>query len=133
MPKRKKTNAEKAIAAAERILPGRPYSDGTRDKRWQAMIRIGDHIQSDPELIWPFVLQWGSYKDEDLRAAVATILLEHLLEHLLEYHFDLIFPRVRTAAHSNSYFAKTFQLCAKFGQAEEKARAMRFDRLKESL
>jgi hypothetical protein len=32
------------------------------------------------------VLKWGSHEDEDVRAAIATCLLEHLLE----YHFKLL-------------------------------------------
>jgi hypothetical protein len=115
-----------AIAAAEKILPGHEVSDVTEDPRWQAIVKISDFIPQEPEAIWPFVLKWGSSKwDDDLRAAIATVLLEHLLE----YHFDLLFPRIEIAARSNVWFGKTTSLCWKFGQSKEPTRAARFDRL----
>ena len=118
-----------AIASAEKILPGNTAPEGEQDARWQALIAIGEYAQSDPAAIWPFALKWGSHEDEDLRAAVATVLLEHFLE----YHFDLIFPKVEAAVRSNPSFAKTFKLCGQFGQAEEQSRAKRMARLKASL
>ena len=118
-----------AIAAAEKLLPGHAAPDGEKDPRWQAVIAIGEFIESEPEAIWPFVLRWGSHEDEDLRAAVTTCLLEHLLEH----HFDLMIARVEAAARSNAWFAKTTAGCWKFGQAKEPWRAERFDRLCEEI
>jgi len=116
---------QEALAAAEQLLPGRPAPDGAEDPRWQAIIEVGMFTEQEPEAIWPFVLKWGSHEDEDVRAAIATCLLEHLLEH----HFDLLFPRVETAARSNIWFAKTTSQCWKFGEAKEPMRAARFDRL----
>src|SRR5580704_1269711 len=103
-----------AIAAAENILPGHTAPDGVEDPRWQAVIQISHFVAEEPEVVWPFVLRWGSHEDEDLRTAIATCLVEHLLE----YHFDLIFPRVEAAAKSNAYFAETTVLCWKFGEAK---------------
>lgn len=120
---------KEAIAAAEAILPGKSAPDGQTDERWQSLIEIGYYIETDPEGIWPFVLKWGSHEDEDLRAGVATILLEHLLE----FHFDLIFPRVEAAVRSNPLFADTFESCWKLGPAQEPSRAERFDCLRHSL
>lgn len=114
-----------ALAAAEQLLPGHPAPDGVEDPRWQAIIEVGMFAEQEPEAIWPFVLKWGSHEDEDVRAAIATCLLEHLLEN----HFDLLFPRVETAARSNIWFAKTTSQCWKFGEAKEPMRAVRFDRL----
>jgi hypothetical protein len=122
-------DVQRAIAVAERILPGKPAPDGAYDIRWQALMKIEDFIEFEPDAIWPFVLKWGCYEDEDLRAAVATLLLEHLLE----YHFDLIFPKVESAVRSNSLFAKTFKICWKLGEAKESERSERFDRLRASL
>lgn len=116
-------NVQEALAAAERLLPGIPAPEGTEDPRWQAIIEVGMFVEQEPEAIWPFVLKWGSH--EDVRAAIATCLLEDLLE----YHFDLLFPRVETAAKSNIWFAKTMSQCWKFGEAKEPANAARFDRL----
>src|ERR1700693_714600 len=114
-----------AIAAAERLLPGHAAPEGTEDARWQAVIEISNFAPQEPEAIWPFVLKWGAHEDEDVRAAIATCLLEHLLES----HFDLLFPRVEAAARSNVWFAKTTVQCWKLGEAKEPTRAARFDRL----
>jgi hypothetical protein len=114
-----------AIAVAELLLPGTPAPDGSEDPRWQAVIEIGNFVPDEPEAIWPFVLKWGSYDDDDVRAAIATCLLEHLLE----YHFDLIFPRAETAARTNAWFGRTVKTCWKFGQGKEPEHAARFDRL----
>ena len=118
-------SVQEALAAAEQLLPGHAAPKGAKDPRWQAIIQIGNFVAEEPEAIWPFVLKWGSHEDEDLRTAIATCLLEHLLE----YHFDLLFPRVETAAGSNSRFANMTTQCWKLGQAEEPTRAARFDHL----
>jgi len=119
-------NVHYAIQAAEALLPGRPAPDGENDPRWQAIIKIGNFVESEPEVIWPFVLKWGSLpNEEDLSNAIATLLLEHLLD----YHFDLIFPRVESAARSNISFASTFTRSWKLGQATEPTRAEKFDKL----
>ena len=117
------------LAAAEQLPPGRPTPDGAKNSRWQAIVQVGMFVEHEPESIGPFVLKWGSHEDADLRAAIATCLLEHLLEH----HFDLLFPRVETAARSNAGFAKTTTLCGKFGEAEEPTHAARFDLLRSEL
>jgi hypothetical protein len=114
-----------AIVAAEQILPGHAAPDGEEDPRWQVILKIGDFVEEEAEAIWPFALKWGSHEDADLRAAIATCLLEHLLGH----HFDLIFPRVEAAARSNVLFADTTAMCWKVDEAKETTRAERFDRL----
>jgi hypothetical protein len=114
---------QEAITAAELLLPGVPAPEGTEDPRWQAIIQIGVFAEREPVLIWPFVLKWGSHEDEDVRAAIATCLLEHLLE----YHFDVIFASAESAARSNAFFRDTLKQCWKFGQAKEPDRAERFD------
>jgi hypothetical protein len=120
---------QQAIVAAEKILPGHAAPGGVQDPRWQAIIEVGHFAPKEPEAIWPFVLKWGSHEDEDLSAAIATCLLEHLLE----YHFDLIFPRVEAAAKSNVWFAKTTAQCGKFGEAEQPKKAEQFDRLRAEI
>ena len=120
---------QEAIEAAEQLLPGHAAPDGVEDPRWQAIIEVGMFSEQEPEAIWPFVLKWGSNEDEDLRMAIATCLLEHLLEH----HFDLLFPRIETAAKSDAWFAKTTSHCWKFGEAEEPEKAARFDRLRSEI
>jgi len=118
-----------AIAAADRILPGRVAPPGEEDPRWQAMIAVGHFVEIEPEAVWSFARRWGTSPDDDLRMAVATLLLEHLLE----YHFDAFITRVEASALSNGLFADTVCSCWKMGQAEEPSRAARFDRLIASI
>ena len=120
---------QRAIARAERILPGKPAPDGERDSRWQAIISIGDYIETQPEAVWRFAHRWGKHAQADLRRAIATCLLEHLLEH----HFELLFPRVRRAAMESPRFADTFDCCWSFGEAKAAKNAARVERLQGQL
>lgn len=113
------------IARTERLLPGRPAPDGESDPRWQAIIRIGDHIPEQPEAIWTFTVKWGKHPQEDLRTAVAVLLLEHLLEH----HFELIYPRLRPEVERSKRFADTLRRCWWLGEASSPANARKLDRL----
>jgi len=112
-----------AIRRANSILPGRPAPDGQKDPRWQAIIAVGEFIRTEPEAVWAFVERWGKHANDDLRAAIATCLLEHLLE----YHFDLLFPRVERQVSRGKRFADTLSRCAKFGQAKTPRNAARVD------
>jgi hypothetical protein len=75
------------------------------------------------------VLRWGASDDNDLRAAVATCVLEHLLEH----HFDMLFPQVEMAAVGNPQFADCFVQCWPLGEAEHPQNLQRFAALKARL
>lgn len=120
-------NVEEAIAVAERLLPGVAAPEGETDPRWQAIIQLGDFIETDAEAVWEFIGRWGCHEDEDLRAAIATCLLEHLLDQ----RFEEYFPKVEVAVRSHRLFARTFVTCWKMGQAKEPGNAARFDRLQE--
>lgn len=120
---------QRAIVRAERILPGTPAPKGKRDPRWQAIIRIGEFIETQPEPVWEFAHRWGKHAQSDLRMAVATCLLEHLLEH----HFELLFPRVRRAAMKSPRFADAFCSCWRFGQAKSTTNAARMKRFENQL
>ncbi len=118
-----------AIREAEKLLPGVPAPDDEQDPRWQAIIKVGEFAKSHPDRVWEFTLCWGSNECADLRAAVATILLEHLLE----YHFETTFPRVLRATRRSEFFADTFSLCQKFGLSELPHNAKRIDGLRAKL
>ena len=118
-----------AIERANATLPGHAAPEGQHDWRWQCIIEIGKYVESNPEEVWEFVAQWGGHPDDDLRAAIATCLLEHLLEH----HFDVIFSRVEQRASVDKRFGDMFGICAKFGQAELPDNAVRFDALKKAV
>src|SRR5688500_11068009 len=114
----------RAIEHANSILPGVPVDSG-EDPRWQAIIQIGEYVEANPEELWRFVVAWCGHEQEDLRNAVACVLLEHLLE----YHFDLIFPRIRPIAQRDHLFADMYCRCWKFGQSELPQNASQFDEL----
>jgi hypothetical protein len=89
------------------------------------MISVGEFIEVNPDAVWTFAQRWGTTPDDDLRTAVATLLLEHLLEH----HFDVMIGSVEHAARNDQLFADTVCRCWKLGQAKEPSRAGRFDKL----
>lgn len=55
-------------------------ADADTDCRWQAAIVVGLHLEEFPETVWSVIKDFGVSTDEDIRAAVACALLEHLLE-----------------------------------------------------
>lgn len=110
------------------LLLGVPVAAG-QDPRWQAIIAVGEFIESEPEAVWEFTRRWGCHSQEDLRDAIATCLLEHLLE----YHFAAYFPQVGQLALADPLFADTFRRCWQFGQALEPGNAERFAALAERL
>jgi hypothetical protein len=107
-------DVHEAVAAAERELRGTGATEGEVDPRWQAMIHVGEFIDEEPDAVWRFIGAWGAHPDADLRAAVATCLLEHLLEK----HFVRFFPQVEGMVRGNPLFADTFRRCWKLGQSE---------------
>ena len=102
-----------AIRAAERVLPGKVVPDGQTDPRWQAIMRVEDHIAQHPKEVWRFTRKWGVHANADLRTAVATCLLENLLR----CHFSSIFPLVSEACRHSVRFADTLSRCWALGQA----------------
>jgi hypothetical protein len=118
-------DVNEAIRAAEKALPGRPAKGQDEDPRWQAIIAVEEFVESDPDAVWSFVERWGTCPDEDLRAAIATCLLEHLLE----YHFSGLFPKVEAAVNRSREFADTFSRCGQFGQSELPKNKARFEAL----
>lgn len=120
---------DEAIALAESLLPGVPAPEGEDDPRWQAVIEVGDHIPNDSECVWQFICRWGVEECPDLRAAIATCLLEELLAE----YFDEFSPRVKEKVLGDARFADTFSMCWKLGQAEIAANAERFDSLQSSV
>ena len=116
---------QEAIEAAEKVLPGEVAPPGETDPRWQAIMLIEDFVERDPGAIMPFVLKWGVHEEEDLRGAIAVLLLERLLE----FHFETIFPQVEQTALASPLFADTFLKAWKLGQSEQPENSIRFDAL----
>ena len=104
---------DRDAASLERARSLIGHSDN--DVRWQALIAVGQWIESSPEPVWEVVLEHGESEDEDMRMGVATVLLEHLLE----YHFDAYFPLVRARIEAGApLLRRTLSMCGAFGQAE---------------
>jgi hypothetical protein len=83
-------------------------TDPDNDCRWQALIVVGEAIATNPDSVWEVIAEYGSSPDEDMRTAIATVLLEHLLEA----HFDRYFPRVRARTLSGDrLFAEMVSMC----------------------
>jgi hypothetical protein len=118
-----------AIARANDLLPGVAAADGETDPRWQAIIAVGEFVESNPDEVWEFAARWGVHPDDDLQAAIATCVLEHLLEH----HFDHVFPRAEQLARENGNFAETLRQCWRFGQATHPANGARLEKLRSEL
>ncbi len=116
------------IRYADAILPGAPVDCG-KDPRWQAIIEIGEYVESEPEAVWECILKWGDSPQDDLRDAIATCLLEHLLEH----HFKDYFPRLEAIVLDSPEYGDTFSRCWPFGQAEESNNSARWQALQDTI
>ena len=117
-----------AVQDAESLLPGVAAADGQTDPRWQAIIQVGEFIPTDPQGVWAFARRWGRSEDEDLRAAVATCLVEHLLET----DFQAFFPDVAQLARLDRRFAACVQICW-LSKDVEPEDALQFTRLQQAL
>ena len=53
-------------------MPGDPDVEGL-DPRWQAIIAVGEYVQTEPEAVWRFIRRWGGHPQEDLRDAMADV------------------------------------------------------------
>ena len=82
--------------------------DPDNNCRWQAAIIVGESIESDPGAVWNVVERFGDSVDEDMRAAIATILLEHLLEHDFDTYLNKLKFEVDKGRHR---FLDTLELC----------------------
>jgi len=115
------------IRRAEALLPGRPRKND--DPRWQAIIEVGQYITTNPNSVWRFICKWGNHKQDDLRSAIACVLLEHLLE----YNFAAYFPEVEKQALKDKLFADTFLRCWKLGVERNERRSKQWDKLVKRL
>jgi len=57
-------NVHEAIRKAEALLPGVPVNVG-EDPRWQAIIDVGVHLESEPQAVWECIRRWGSNPQND--------------------------------------------------------------------
>ena len=113
-----------AIRTAEKLLPGRPAPHGTPDPRWQAIIAVSEFIKDEPEDVWQFARRWSAHGQDDVRAAIATCIVEHLLER----QFNLLFEWVEVASKRRCSIPRHIALCEARAISYTK-NAKRLDRL----
>lgn len=90
------------------VLARRVISDSENNCRWQSLIVVSESIETKPDLIWEVISEFGDSEDDDMRTAIATILLEHLLD----YDFDKYFPKIREEILKARYrFIDTLDMC----------------------
>ena len=83
--------------------------DADNNCRWQALVVIGELIESRPQDVWDVVAKHGDSKDADMRTAIACVLLEHLLD----FDFETYFGKVRDEIHKGRYrFIDTLEGCS---------------------
>jgi hypothetical protein len=103
---------ERYFEVARRLI-----RDADNNCRWQALILVGAGVEREPDLVWEVVATEGGSRDSDMRAGVATVLLEHLLDA----HFDVYFPKVRERVLSgDERFADMANLCWLSDDMQEK-------------
>jgi hypothetical protein len=98
-------SVDTAIQRAKATLDCPPVADG-RDPRWQAIIDVGEYLGSEPEHIWTFIEELHDIQDQDLRAALATCLLEHLIEDHPQYRV-----RAEQLAAQSPEFRRMLEMC----------------------
>ncbi len=87
--------------------------DSNSHCRWQSLIVIGAFIESDVERVWPVIEKYAISEDDDMRTAVATVLLEHVFEHYTRYD-----SRVTELARTYPLFADTLSRCSDFREKQ---------------
>lgn len=95
-------------------------------ERWSAAEAAGDLIARRPRAVWNLVVVHGTSANEDVRAAVATCMLEHLLEE----RFDEYFPLLESEVLSGKLLlGDTLRRCWKLGLAELPDNSARWDQV----
>lgn len=93
-------------------------------ERWSAAEAAGELVESRPRAVWNLVVAHGVSSCEDVRAAVATCMLEHLLEE----RFDEYFPLLESEIQSGKLLlGDTLRRCWKLGLSERPDNAARWD------
>ncbi len=88
-------------------LARKMIDDSDNNCRWQALIVVGEFIETHPDDVWPLVEHYGQFGDEDMKAGVACVLLEHLLEH----HRRRFRPRAERLASKSPKFKRVLDMC----------------------
>jgi hypothetical protein len=70
-------------------LSKKHIEDSDNNCRWQSLIIIGEYINKYQDDIFNIIIKYGSSEDQDMRMAIATVLLEHLFEKDFKKYFSL--------------------------------------------
>lgn len=95
-------------------------------ERWSAAEAAGELLASHPGEVWNLVVAHGVSGNEDVRAAVATCMLEHLLEERFDEYFPLLESEIRSG---KVLLGDTLRRCWKLGLSELPHNAARWDAL----
>jgi hypothetical protein len=89
-------------------LAHKTVNDSDNNCRWQSLIIISELIEIQPDLVWSVILEYGDSDDDDMRTAIATVLLEHLLD----FNFDKYFTKLREEIlKGRNQFIDTLEMC----------------------
>ncbi len=92
--------------------------------RWQALMVVGLFAERHASAVWPVVLELGASEDQDMRSAVATMVLEPILKH----HYEQYFPVLQAAVEAgDAHLTDTLRRCWLFGGLKQHSREV--DRL----
>lgn len=92
-------------------LAVRHIEDIDSDCRWQAIIIIGEFLNTRQEDIWKIIITFGSSDNGDIRTAIATVLLEHFFEensNLFDIKFETISHEI---SKGNKNLINTLSIC----------------------
>ena len=85
--------------------------DKDSDCRWQAIIIIGEFLNTRQDDIWNIIITHGSSDNSDIRTAIATVLLEHFFEensNLFDAKFETISKEI---SKGNKNLIDTLSIC----------------------
>lgn len=102
-------------------------SDHDNECKWQSFIIVGYFMETKPDGCWQIIIKLGDSDNEDTRAVVATVLLEHYFERNPQL-FNSKFREYRQlvkAGHKN--LLRTLSMCqSDWGSETNHAKVGRF-------
>lgn len=131
--KEPKTRLKSLYLIRKQILGGKQFisylqiakkliKDSDNDCRWQAIIVVGEFLKNSPQEVWKVICQFGVSEDDDMRTAIATILLEHLLEIYYTQYFPLLKSKI---LKGSPLLADTLSLCWHIGEGRSHKREIK--------
>ncbi|MBI1225424.1 MAG: hypothetical protein GC192_09330 [Bacteroidetes bacterium] len=86
--------------------------DKNNDCRWQALIVCSEFMERFSDEVWDIILNYGNSEDDDMRSAIATVLLEHYFENNLELKLHKLEDLERKVTYDEyANLKKTLSMC----------------------